>query len=318
MSARHVIPLVILVVGAMFPWAFAEPSLSLDRQSYTYGDTVRITGTVQYEQDSFVIVQIRSSSDIVGLSQIMPAKSGAFSATFEAEGPKWQQPGEYTAMVSYMGKTSEVTFQFSMPKEEQDKTAEEPKPAKPKVTIAGFPDPAVSPQHYIYRYSSEPEFRRWFDSTFPGFSVQEVVGYKPTHIKGFPDPAESPQYYIDRYNNEAAFREWFDSQFPHNTIHEIVGATEEAKSIAPGWVRQYARWWSDGSIGDSQFADSISELIRQGVIRIDGSIAISEGGASEMPEWFKFSARWYSEGQITEEEFLSGIEYLIGQRIIVV
>jgi len=313
-----------LILGvALCANAFAEPSVTLDRQSYSYGDAIKVSGKVQYVQGEFVIIQIRSASDMPDIRQFVPPASGSFSAMFEAEGPKWQIPGTYTVMVSYNSQTAEKAFQFTIPegaKPSQPEKVSIPKetPEKPKVTVRGFPDPSRSPQHYIDRYENEPEFRRWFEATFPGFSIYEIVGYEPTHVSSFPDPAHSPQYYIDRYENEEAFREWFDAQFPQKTIYDVVGAPEEIRKIVPTWVKQYARWWYEGSIGDAQFADRISELIRQNVIIVDESLPISNNQNKAIPGWFKNNALWYYQGHITEDDFMSGIQYLIEQEVIVV
>lgn len=304
--------------------AFAEPVVMLDKQSYTEGDTITVSGKVQYEPGIFIVIQLRSQTDIVGIDQIFPGKSGSFSTSFEADGPKWQESGVYTVRMSYLGQTVEKSFQYSKSvTPEQTKNADAPSQTqqpqvKPKITIRGFPDSKQPPQHYFDRYESELEFRAWFDTTFKGFTIQEVVGYRPTHIVGFPDSQYSPQHYIERYTNESVFREWFDSQFPEKTIYDIVGVPEEVKILAPSWVKQYSRWWASGTIDDAQFASRISELIKQNIIIIEGNIAILESGENTIPSWFKNNARWYSDGHITEDDFLRGIEYLVENQIIII
>lgn len=89
--------------------------------------------------------------------------------------------------------------------------------------IENFPDPKKSPQYYIDRYNSEPEYKLWFDSQFPDKSVEEVVGYRETHIAGFPDNSKSPEHYIHRLHLEASYEQWFDEQFPTLQIYNIVG-----------------------------------------------------------------------------------------------
>lgn len=331
--------LAILVLLAAFTLfsasAFAEPYIALDKTSYKYDDTIKVSGTVTYEQGMVVVIQIRSSSDIVAIDQMFPPKSGKFSATFDAEGPKWQESGTYTLIVAYNGEKVEKTFQFTKPApppapvtpttppqtpvpktetEEPQKT----EPQKPKVTIKGFPDPFKSPQYYYDRYHNEPEFKEWFDTTFVGSTIEEVVGYKPTHVEGFPDPDASPQYYIERYNNEEPFKNWFDSQFPDKTIYEIVGITPQSSEITPGWLKQYALKWSTSEIDNEQFIDKISEMIKQNIIEVSDDITIGESSDRSIPFWFKNNASWYSQNKITDDDFLQGIQYLIEQGIIVV
>ena len=42
--------------------------------------------------------------------------------------------------------------------------------------IPGFPDPEKDPQYYVDRYNNESEYKKWFDSNFPGQSIYDVVG----------------------------------------------------------------------------------------------------------------------------------------------
>lgn len=340
---RYALLLLALLVLVPFSDVFAEPSFTLDKSSYVYGDTVRVSGSVQYEPGMFVLIQLRSTSDILAIDQLFPSQSGSFSASFEAEGPKWQQTGTYTIMVSYMGQTGEKSFQFTKPPEHDEgvqtpsqsapqpphapaqpqaqpqvPTQESPQQTPPRITIRGFPDPSLPPQHYYDRYNNETVFREWFDSVFPGYMIQEIVGYKQTRVGGWPDPQYSPQHYIERYNNEAEFKEWFDMVFPDSTIHEILGMSEESTVLVPSWVRQYARWWSTGAIDDAQFAVRIGDLIRQNVITIEGDITIAPNQSKSIPGWFKNNATWYADGHITDEDFLRGIQYLIEREIIII
>ncbi len=318
------ISLFLVVIVTLFSAnAFAQPYILLDKPAYTYGNTVKVSGNVAY-QDGMIIIQLRSPSDIVAIDQISPSRSGKFSIAFEAEGPKWQESGTYTVIVSYQGQKTEKTFQFSKPQPSPTETpttqqpVQEPPPPKPKITVKGFPDPTKSPQHYYDQYNTDVEFKRWFDSTFVGYTIQEVVGYKATRVAEFPDQSQPPQYYIDRYNNEEPFRKWFDQYFPEATIYDIVGVTEQIRTIAPSWVKQYAKLWSSEEIDDSRFIEGIADLIRQNIIEVNADIIKQDSLDKTIPTWFKRNADWYSQDLISEDDFLSGIQYLIEKEIIVV
>lgn len=313
-----------MIVITSFSAAFADPVILFDKSTYRYGDEIKISGNVEYQQETFVIIQIRSSTDIVAIDQMFPSRSGKFSATFDTEGPKWRESGTYTVLASYAGEKVEKSFQFSKPIEKPlDEEKIEPRlqvqeAPKPKIVIRGFPDPAKSPQYYYDRYANEPEFKHWFDSIFVEYTIQEVVGYKPTHVSGFPDPSYSPQYYINRYNDEDLFKAWFDRQFLEKTIHDVVGMTEQTRTIIPRWVKQYAQMWSDDKIGDKRFIDGIADLIRQNIIVVNYDIILQNGQDETIPSWFKNTARWYGQNLITDDDFVSGLQYLIEKKIIVV
>lgn len=310
----------------LFSNAYAELAISLDKPSYNYDDAIRVSGKVDYQEGMFVIIQIRSPSDIVAINQIFPSPSGSFSAVFEAQGPKWKESGTYTALVTYSGQKIEKTFQYSnkpLTEKPQESKKEPPvqqpvqKP-KPTISIKDFPDPNISPHQYYDRYNTDLEYRRWFDSTFTGYSIQDIVGYTPTHIPDFPDPKHSPQYYIDRYNKEERFRLWFELQFPQKTIYDIVGVKESVKAAIPEWIKKYAQLWSDNEIDDQRFIDGLSLLIKEKIIQIEGDISTQDNGVSTIPPWFKKTADWYGRNMISDEDFLSGIQYLIERRIIIV
>jgi hypothetical protein len=330
-----VLLLMAVLFSATFASVFAAPIVTLDKSTYTYGDTIRVSGTVQFEEGMFLVIQLRSPSDILDIAQMIPSPNGSFSAMFEAEGPKWQQSGTYSVRVSYSGDTIEKTFEFVKPPEttpentgsqsgqtqsgqSQPSQAPTQEPPRPKITVRGFPDATLSPQQYYDRYNNDQAFREWFDSTFPGYTIQEIVGYKPTYVKDFPDENLSPQHYIERYTNDVDFKEWFDEVFPERSIFDIVGVPEDIKLLVPSWVKQYAFWWSSGQIDDSQFAARITDLIRQNIITIEGEIVIAGGENRTIPHWFKNNAKWYSDGHITEDDFLFGIQYLIEQEIIII
>jgi len=321
------ISLLLVVIVTLFSAnALAQPYILLDKSTYSYGNTIKVSGSVEYQDGMFIIIQIRSPSDIVAIDQIFPSRSGKFSAAFDTEGPKWGESGTYTVVVSYQGQKTERAFQFSKPQPSPTETpaVQQPvqgpvqEPPKPKITIKGFPDPTKSPQYYYERYNDDVEFKRWFDSTFVGYTIQDVVGYKPTRVAGFPDPSQPPQYYIDRYNNEKPFMDWFDQYFPEKTIYDVVGVTEQIRTIAPSWVKQYAGMWSSEEIDDERFIEGIADLIRQNIIEINSDITKQDSLDKTIPVWFKRNASWYSQDLISEDAFLSGIQYLIEKEIIVV
>ena len=39
-----------------------------------------------------------------------------------------------------------------------------------------FVDPTKDPQHYIDRYNNEPQYKEWFDTNYPDYTIEEAVG----------------------------------------------------------------------------------------------------------------------------------------------
>ncbi|MEW6043055.1 MAG: hypothetical protein AB1608_02220 [Thermoproteota archaeon] len=88
----------------------------------------------------------------------------------------------------------------------------------------------------------------------------------------------------------------------------------------PGWVKQNAAWWSDGTITDADFAAGIGFLVKEGIIAAnvktdkEGAILINEN--LSIPAWIKQNAAWWSDGIITDADFTAGVEYMVNQKII--
>jgi hypothetical protein len=333
---RFVLLVIILIVFTVTP-VLAE-SVSLDKQSYVYGDIIKISGKISVVKGQFVGLQILnpSKSDIVTIDQFLPNNDGSFSKSYKGQGPKWKIDGIYTIKIVYGDQTYEKTFSF---KKEIAQTSENPSNSSgsapitpnqqysqetvsttelddPKTRVSGFPDPHNSPKNYLDRYYNEQEFKNWFDNTFPGFTIEQVVRYPSTHITDFPDNELSPWYYVERYNNEEIFRDWFDSQFPHSSIDEILGYPDSAFQKVPIWIKNNAKWWASGLINDSDFLNGIEYMIKENIIIITELPQSTNSISEEIPSWVKNTARWWADDLIEENDFVKGIQFLVQNGII--
>lgn len=325
--------IVLVCVGFAVSSVFgATVAFSTDKSSYSSGESIKLTGTITPVNDGkFVIVQIinPSDSDLVAADQFLPNNYGTFSKTYLADGPKWSQEGSYTLRIFY-GELSEKTFEFKKTSESvakpkaptkdipEDKKIEEQKQLIPfyneKTMIPGFPDLNNSPNYYFERYNNEPAYKAWFDKTFPGLSIKDIVGYPTTHVQGFPDPDKAPQYYITRYKTDVEFKKWFDLQFQGKTIYQVLQVPQPIQ--IPSWIKESAGWWSTEQIDDKTFIASIEFLIKQKIIIIRNLPTFQESTEETIPEWVRKNASWWSSGKITEDDFVNAIEYLIQHGII--
>jgi len=83
----------------------------------------------------------------------------------------------------------------------------------------------------------------------------------------------------------------------------------------PTWIKNNAKWWAQGEIGDSDFVKGIQYLVQQGIIKIP-NIETATGSQTQIPKWVKNNAGWWADGSIGDEEFVKGIQYLIQVNII--
>jgi len=326
--------MVMTLVPFLFSSTVYAETITLDKQNYVFGDVIKISGKVIHSEGNFIGLQIITpqKSDIAVLDQFFPQKDGTFSKSYKAQGPKWSENGVYSVRIVYNEQTFEKTLSFkkmegletdpktTLPIQDSNQTTTTPSlgtiSSDLKLRVQGFPDPTKTPNYYLERYSKESEYRDWFDSIFQELTINDLVGYKPTHIEGFPDNQNSPRYYVERYNSEEIYRDWFDSQFPSKSIYDVLGYPEELFLKVPNWVKNNANWWASGLILDSDFLGGISYLIDEGILFVPAVIESDSMENQKVPLWVKNTAKWWAEDKIDETEFLKGIQFLVENRII--
>ena len=83
----------------------------------------------------------------------------------------------------------------------------------------------------------------------------------------------------------------------------------------PSWVKNNAKWWSEGQIGTNDFVNEIQYLIQYGIMKIPQTPS-ETGFSQQIPSWIKDSAGLWANGTITDGDFVKGIQYLIQKNII--
>ena len=84
----------------------------------------------------------------------------------------------------------------------------------------------------------------------------------------------------------------------------------------PDWIRNNAKWWSEESISDKDFASGIEYLISNKIIVLPEIISQTETAEEKIPDWIKRNASWWSEGMISDDDFIQGLQYLVQHGII--
>jgi plastocyanin len=109
--------------------------------------------------------------------------------------------------------------------------------------------------------------------------------------------------------------------FP-STITDVDISFNDSQSKLPNtyhipyWIKNNARWWSDGKISDKDFVTGIQFLINAGDITItkpNGPMINS----NVIPIWIKSDAQEWANEKISNDEFASSIQYLIIHKIII-
>ena len=84
----------------------------------------------------------------------------------------------------------------------------------------------------------------------------------------------------------------------------------------PDWIRNNAKWWSEESISDKDFASGIEYLISNKIIVLPEIISQTKTAEEKIPDWIKRNASWWSEGMISDDDFIQGLQYLVQHGII--
>lgn len=88
-----------------------------------------------------------------------------------------------------------------------------------------------------------------------------------------------------------------------------------ADSSIPTWVKNNAKYWKEGQIGDDEFVKGMQYLIENKIMQVPDSTQTVEK-SSQIPSWVKNNAGWWADGSLNDGEFISGMQYLIGAGII--
>jgi len=85
----------------------------------------------------------------------------------------------------------------------------------------------------------------------------------------------------------------------------------------PEWIKNNAKWWSEGQIGDADFVSGIQHLMKEKIINIpDLPEQASETAQEHVPDWIRNNAGWWADDLISEDDFVNGIIWLVEQGII--
>ncbi len=96
------------------------------------------------------------------------------------------------------------------------------------------------------------------------------------------------------------------------------GVTSEptVKAKIPGWIKNNAKFWSQGSITDDDFVKGIQYLIQQKIMTVPHGQSQATSTGKTIPSWIKNNAKFWSQGDINDDDFVKGIQYLMDSGII--
>ena len=100
------------------------------------------------------------------------------------------------------------------------------------------------------------------------------------------------------------------------TLENYPFALTINQESVPSWIRDNAKWWADGIIGDNDFTSGIEFMIKENIISIPDLPEQTSETAEGIPNWVRNNAGWWADGLISDDDFVSAIKYLVIQGII--
>ena len=159
-----------------------------------------------------------------------------------------------------------------------------------------------------------------------GDNPEEFVGTKSvegiaTHFITIPDDG---MYTLNLVLTGEGFSN-YDGFFQSSQMFEVgvsttssfnpIPSAEQSVNI-PNWVKNNAKWWSNGEIDDNTFASGIEFMIKEGIISVPTTSSGAQNDNATIPDWVRNNAAWWADGQIDDNTFASGIQFLVKEGII--
>lgn len=152
--------------------------------------------------------------------------------------------------------------------------------------------------------------------------VQIRIGDGDKKTITFTESSETPGTYYGSYTPVEAgltkinlYGKIKGSEFEASFNPEKVEESTKNNVAIPDWIRNNAKWWSEGTIGDSDFISGIQYLITNNIL--DVPVTQQESSDSkEIPSWIKTNAGWWADKMISDDDFVKGIQYMITNGIL--
>ncbi|HXX05872.1 MAG TPA: hypothetical protein VEJ68_03520 [Candidatus Bathyarchaeia archaeon] len=145
----------------------------------------------------------------------------------------------------------------------------------------------------------------------PSIMITTGIGYGVTHYDITPlDVNEMKTIYG---NN--GFPQQVTTPPANTPTQNATPALTQTTSSIPKWIKNSAKWWSEGTVSDGEFIKSMQYLIQQGILKVP-TAQTGSSSSQTIPTWIRINAGWWADGTISDDDFVKGIQYLVASGIV--
>lgn len=89
------------------------------------------------------------------------------------------------------------------------------------------------------------------------------------------------------------------------------------KILVPDWIKNNARWWSQGHLTDDDFLKGIQYLIKEEILNVSQTNNVQDTvNSNVIPLWVKNTTKFWVEDKVDDKTFLNSLEFLISNGIL--
>jgi len=319
--------------GVSLPEPEPEFFVFTDKSSYIAREFVQIFGFINnVDELNPVNIQVINPNEFAVLdTTVLPKSDGSFRTSLHTMLElAWYPDGEYQVIATSRVLETETSFSFLM------NAQQNPAPA-PTPALDSIPPVIVTPSDIIVDAASS-------SGSVIGFSVSAnddtdgpvdvTCSREPgtiftigttTVICSALDNARNlaTETFTITVENEQNTNLMSSNAPPISFVNLQLDSTMlyegsnyiEADTQLPSWIKQNAKWWSEGVVSDLPIANGIQFMMANDIIPMPQNLD-RDTFETNIPDWLKNNAEWWADGMISEADFINCIDFLCGKGII--
>ena len=308
-----------------------EPPIILEIENFAYheGDIINMSGSVEeiLFGNEINLMMIGPTGDVIFIEKLNVDNTKKFHITIPANSDNLNEYGKYTVVARYGSENLAAKDTFTFEQKNKYFAPEETK----RNVLLNFdfvnPNKKSIQEHVDYTITVSKNGHAVFGpvtkhAASGSVSLPMMIAERQSHdvqieVNGVmfqPIPAETSEFSIMTGGKTIL------SEFTSKNSLKINLALNKNPSpdpkIVPEWVKNNAKWWSEGKINDVAFTQAMEYLMVQKIVSIPDLPYPASWMDKDMPSWVKNNAKWWADDLIEEEDFIKGIKYLVEKGII--